>query len=199
MFSGLFNFFDSLFRPAAEPDINNLNSMGSDGFNSSATQLSQSEVDDLGLLDFLTNDLVADGAMVTEVQDLTDIPDWSELEFDIPVSDSLSSYSEEQPIAVDVFDDLDELDQKLVQKSFDDSVMDLALPADGFSVVQLTDQRTWADFNDGLSLGMSNDDFDAMIAADLALIEAGMFPESDVNSMDDGGSYAFTIEGDLWA
>ncbi|MBL6772480.1 MAG: hypothetical protein ISQ28_04665 [Alphaproteobacteria bacterium] len=46
---------------------------------------------------------------------------------------------------------------------------------------------------------MSNDDFDAMIAADLALIEAGMFPESDVNSMDDGGNYAFTIEGDLWA
>ena len=135
-------FFDSLFRPAAEPDINNLDSMGSDVFNSSATKLSQSEVDDLGLLDFLTNDLVADGTMVTEVQGSTDIPDWSEFEFDIPVSDSLSSYSEEQPMAVGVFDDLDETDQKLVQKSFDDSTTDLALPADGFGVVQLADQLT---------------------------------------------------------
>ncbi|MBL6772479.1 MAG: hypothetical protein ISQ28_04660 [Alphaproteobacteria bacterium] len=116
--------------------------MGSDVVNSSATKLSQSEVDDLGLLDFLTNDLVADGTMVTEVQGSTDIPDWSAFEFDIPVSDSLSFYSEEQPMTVGVFDDLDETDQKLVQKSFDDLTTDLALPADGFGVVQLADQLT---------------------------------------------------------
>ena len=45
-------------------------------------------------------------------------------------------------MAVGVFDDLYETDQKLVQKSFDDSTTDLALPADGFGVVQLADQLT---------------------------------------------------------
>ena len=142
MFSGLFNFLTPCFVQLRSRISTIWILMGSDVFNSSATKLSQSDVDDLGLLDFLTNDLVADGTMVTEVQGSTDIPDWSEFEFDIPVSDSLSSYSEEQPMAVGVFDDLDETDHKLVQKSFDDSTTDLALPADGFGVVQLADQLT---------------------------------------------------------
>jgi len=199
MFSSLFNFFGSLFRPTTEPDTNNLDPMGSDGVNSSVTQLSQSEVDDLGVLNFLTDDLVADNSVVTAVQDKAGSSAWSEFDFDAPALDALSSFAQEQPTADGIFDDLDELDQTLAQKSFDEPVMDLGQPADGFGVVQLTDQLTWADFGDGLSLGMSNADFDAMIAADLAMIEAGTFPESDVTSMDDGGNYAFIIEGDLWA